>query len=397
MRIALITRSMHGGGTERVAAQLSLLWTHAGHDIVLLTSQPASASDYRHSSVVRETAVGMEWTPESFLAAFERNKFDVAVFNGSWNDRPFKPLVRECKRLGVKVVAILHHAFDNWAFSLSNVGDFDKEDIIPSIDCLVCVDKMQALWWSRRHPCVVCMPNPCGVEEKALASNGRKKRRNGIVWVGRADDWGKRVNLAIEVFDEVRKKIPDAEMTVVGALPKKWDKKHSGIEFTGYVPSATEYIRESTVQLVTTLWEVTVPQVILEANAVGVPTVAFDLPVLRGERGVFLGKDIAEVSDIIVNVLDTPDKFSFSCQSPHSRNEDVEQCWSELFETLLEDNHQGCLKLRVEDYKTVEEYSKLLDEIQRAEAFLVNAQIPLLAKAKRWKARYDRLKRIFGL
>lgn len=399
MTIGVFTIMLRSGGTERVIAQLSRIWTALGHNVVFFTREPPHENEFPHACTAREYITGEYWKATDADKLQNKHALDLVVFNGGWNNSWVSPVLCRFKELHVRTLAILHHSFNNWAFSGCNAGDFDKERLLAHLDCLVCVDKMQALWWSHRHSCVAYMPNPVSFVPPL---DSRRKMadvtNHSIVWVGRADDIGKRVNLAIEVFREVRKKVSDATMTVVGSLPKGWKCNEPGITCTGYVPNSQAYVQSASVQLLTTQWEVTVPQVVLEAKVVGVPTVAFDLPVLRGEKGVFLGKDISALADLIISVFAKPDTFSVidGKRLPEERNEDARKRWEGLFAAWESGGLNSYIAEKSREYKNLDEYARLVDEIQRSEMFIVATQIPILNKFRRWQARWDHLKKIVG-
>ena len=400
MTIGVFTIMLHSGGTERVIAKLSRIWSALGHDVVFFTLERRHESDFPHECVARECAAGGCWKVDDVERLQKKYALDLVVVNGGWNNAWVCPVVCRFKELHVRTLAILHHAFNNWAFGGYNIGDFDKKRLLPYLDCLVCVGKMQALWWSRCHPSVAYMPNPVSfVSSVDFCTKDPSKANHSIVWVGRADDIGKRVNLAIEVFREVRKKTPDATMTVVGSLPNGWRCNAPGIVCTDYVPDSQPYVKSAVVHLVTTLWEVTVPQVVLEATAMGVPTVAFDLPVLRGEEGIYLGRNIAEVADMISSVFAEPGRFDVTNgrRLLEKRNDDVGKRWEGLFAAFSTGDVSKYLASMSQEYKNLNEYARLVDEIQRSEAFIVEKQIPTLNKIRRWQARWERLKKMVRL
>ena len=396
MNIGIFTIMLRNGGTERVAAQLSRIWTALGHNIVFFTLEQRHENDFPHECIARECAVDGCWKADDVERLQKKYALDLVIVNGGWNNDWVCPVVCRFKELNVRSLAILHHAFNNWAFSGCNIGDFDKEELLAHLDCLVCVDKIQALWWSRRHSCVAYMPNPCGVDAGVDIAESGRPRKHRIVWVGRANDWGKRLNLAIDVFRLVRKKIPDAALMVVGALPKRWKCNEPGIVFTGYLPSAIKAMQSASVHLVTTLWEVTVPQVVLEARAIGILTVSFDLPVLRNEEGICLGKDSAEVSDLIVDIL-VKRHWAETSRLDTDRNEDIGRRWKELLAMLESGNLTAYLTEKSHEYVNVEQYEKLIDEVQRSEKFIAETHFPTLQRVRRWKGRLQRVKEILGL
>lgn len=400
MNIGVFTIMLHSGGTERVIAKLSLMWSSLGHKVHFFTIRKPHDAEFPHECVVRDCAPEGGWTVADADRLQKEHGLDLVVFNGGWNNAWVEPLVCRFSDLKVRTLAILHHAFNNWAFAGCNGGDFDKDCLLSHLDCLVCVDKMQALWWSRRHRKVVYMPNPCALESQSVLPIGQSgEKGHKIVWIGRADDDGKRVSLAIEVFHEVRKRIPDAELTIIGALPKAWKCVEPGIKCVGYVPNTAEFLNAAAVHLVTTLWEVTVPQVILEAMAYGVPTVAFDLPVFRGVDGMWLGKDVDSVAALTVDVMSSPDKYNVldELRKIADRNKEIEGRWGDLVKAFEAGDLSAYTEKRMPEYFNLDVYGQLLDEIQRSEAFAVATQLPLVNKARRWKARWAHLKQMVGL
>lgn len=399
MNIGLICRELEFGGTERVAARLSCLLSSQGFNVHIITQFQPTPTEYKHQCVTRECVneYGV-WTVEDADRIVRKYDLQLVILNGGWNGEWQPSVFARFNKLGVRTVVILHHAFNNWLFSGANAGDFSKENLLPYIDCIVCVDKIQALWWSRQHPRVVYIPNP--VTTEPVKCEGVGKDPHGIVWVGRGDDWGKRLDLAIDVFKHVREVIADATLTVVGALPRSGKVELPGVACTGYVPDTCRYVKSASVNLVTTLWEVTVPQVVLEASALGVPTVAFDIPVLRGNEEIQTGKTVVDVAQLVLKILQGH-LFAIDSKSAAKkvvdRNRAVAEQWLKLLSSLVVGDDQEFFLTQLNEYRTIECYEKLIDEIQRSDGYFVRAQLPLLEKVRYWQGRWSGLKRRIGL
>lgn len=410
MRIALITRCLVDGGTERVAARLSVLWSQFGHEVVLLTGQTAKENEFPHECIGRECSQSGMWTPKELAAFHEKYGFDVCIFNGDWNEDGFALLVNACRTMNVATIVILHHAFDNWAFSLCNSGDFYKDDILTLVDCIVCVDKMQALWWDHRCGKVVHIPNPCVRREDLMQSNVRAGLRSKrIVWVGRPKDRGKRIELAMAAFAKIAAVEPDAKLTIVGAMrdgqeaelrrmvsPDVWER----VLLAGYLPDVTGVMGESSVNLVTTQWEVTVPQVILEAMQAGIPTVAFDLPVLRQlgcEAGVALAKGLDEMAAKTAALLTRQDSRDALMQGATAfidgQQERCEAGWKNLLSAVGEGRVAELVETGRREFHDLGTYGILVDEVQRGEMAFVGEHFPQLMK---WLALKRRARQLMG-
>jgi hypothetical protein len=410
MKIGIIVRCLCSGGTERVTAQLSCVLSNLGHDVVLLTQCTSMEVDFNHQCIARECATdGKSWQPHEICALQQKYGFDTCIFSGGWNDDFFNPAVQELKKRGVNVIAILHHVFNNWAFSMRNDSDFLKDDILPLIDCLVCVDKMQTMWWSRRHPCVVCINNTISIttgltsEETGKLAMGEDGR---IVWVGRPKDCGKRIEQAMVVFNRVVKRLESATLTVVGDIDETQkkvligmldEKAQKRVSFTGYVPDARPHFEAANVSLVTTQWEVTVPQVVLEAQVLGIPTVALDLPVLRNVPGVYCALSIDDVAQKVVEIL------VGECDSLRKPYLDVSQwnCkvvekWDLLLRAITDKSIGALAKDWMCEWRTVDNAELVLDEIQRGESFFVQKEFPRLKKLYLMKSRMNRILKFLG-
>lgn len=138
---------------------------------------------------------------------------------------------------------------------------------------------------------VVHMP-PDGITRR-IDLTPRDSRSNVIVWVGRFLPI-KAAGLAVQAFREVLMLTPDARMVMVGDGPthsavrsQASDLAPSGrLTFTGALPwdQAMDVMRSAGVHLFTSVRDSFGAQVI-EAAALGVPTVGLDLAGLRSMRG----------------------------------------------------------------------------------------------------------------
>ena len=405
MKIAVITRCLYSGGTERVIAKLSLMWSELGHEVGFITLLPENSLDYPHKCSWRTHLDEHGDVAAQIKSAHAKTGFELVLVNGGWNADFYRPSIKAIRGIGgVKLGTILHHAFDNWAFSLENAGDFDKDDVLPLNDFVVSVDKLQALWWSRRHPCVFCICNPIAVCGKEMdCGHAERTTSSGmeLLWVGRPNDKGKRVELVIDVFRLVAAKHETTRLTVVGAIES--GKKNSllgcldedirkRVTFAGYVADTRQYLSKAAINLVTTQWEVTVPQVILEAQAAGVQTIALDLPVLRNVDGVRCVKSVDEMAATIIEEKALNRRTPFV--DVEGRNCAVKRKWNDLFASLCRDDFSKIAEEWSGKWRTVENAELLLDEIQRSESVHVHRHIPDLIRLKIWEGRLSKLKNL---
>ncbi|MBR3820268.1 MAG: glycosyltransferase family 4 protein [Kiritimatiellae bacterium] len=398
MRIACFSVCMRIGGAEKVAAQLIGLWRKSGHETVLITSEPQAEREYDCEYVAREVLDRDLWvSAEKISELHEKHRFDVVVFNGGVSRAGFGDAVDWMSRHGVRTVMILHHTANNWMYTLGSSEDLWVDDVWRKLDAVVCVDEIWALWWKYRGMNSVFIGNPVSVScnkpdtgEKRDASAYleagsrpgnlilvkntdeavmRLKGKRDIVWIGRLNDPLKRPELAIDVFAEhLRTENAGdgrATLTMLGACDKAVERQlrkrlaaklegasgnRPDVVFPGFVTNAGEYLKKADVHLFTSATEVTVPQVVREAQTAGVETVAFDIPVLRGAKSV-----------------------------PEQRIWETEEKWSKV----LEGKSVEC------DFDTEEVRQRLMDEFQFSQQWFASHYLPTLHAVRRLKMRAD--------
>ena len=410
MRIGVFSPILRSGGTEKVIAKLSFVWASLRHDVVFFTYSKPESIEFKHVCIARESKVDGEWNVSDAKQYQEKYHLNLVVFNGGLNNLSTPCMLEHFKKCGVRTMVIIHHAMNNWAFSGSNAEDFNKENLFRYLDCLVCVDKIQALWWSRRFAKVFCIPNPVSIDIDCDMHSCENPQHN-LVWVGRADDWGKRVELAIEAFKLIRAKVPDASLSIIGLKPKGKLVEYPGLKYVGRVQDTRPYLEAAAVNLVTTLWEVTIPQVVLEAGAMGLPTVAMDIPILKGlgqygessVGGLILAKDVEDMAEKTVSLLKDEDKrqtLGAAARKDVEKRADqgvVETRWAGLFDAIAKNRVADYAKDIKGEYETIEVACALIDEIQRSEKFIVETQLPAIQKIRRLKGLFVALKSRLGL
>lgn len=217
------------------------------------------------------------------------------------------------------------------------------------------------------------------------------KGKRNIIWVGRLNDPLKRPELAIEVFARLAKEgmrdgergmrdeIGGMRFTMLGACSKATEKRlrrlfsslisrfHSptipssspiphppSLTFPGFVKNVGDYLAKADAHLFTSATEVTVPQVILEANVAGVPTVAFDIPVLRDE-GWEMRDEKGGIGD------------------------EMKEKWRKV----LDGETVEC------DFDSPDVYQRLMDELQFSQQWFASHYLPTLHALRRLKLRLN--------
>ena len=377
---------MVNGGAEKVAAQLTCIWAGLGHETVLLTELPKSdGCEYGCECIAREVVGGeAAIVPQRLRNLHEKYGFEVAVFNDAINSDWFTAAFDEAKAIGLRTIIINHHTSNNWMYGCCNTKELFMDDVLRKADAMVCVDRIWALWWKYRGAKAVFIENPVSVgggekvvSRQSLNSDAidqrpktihypltlvnnveeaveKLKGKRNIVWIGRIGDALKRPELAIRVFAKYFLRNGTARMTMLGSCDKKMKKLLLGkvpngaknnVTFPGFVPNVDEYLAKADAHLFTSVTEVTVPQVVLEAMTAGIETIAFDQPVLREVVG---------------------------SQSP---------VVGEKWRKVLAGDDVEC------DFDTPEVRQRLMDELHRSQQWFAERHLPELQTFRRWKTR----------
>lgn len=419
MNILYFIHGLSTGGAEKVAARLTLIWSELGHRVFLVTETPEENSEYSHQCYAREQIRFCDITKECLRRIRDRYKFDAVVFNDTINYKALPQVLNAVSEFPeVRSVMLVHHTANNWLYTTGYPLDVARDELLSKIDVMISVDPLWTLWWHHRGCRSHYIPNPVALECGPNEASGQGLPSKAMIWVGRADDFAKQPELAIDVFAEVFLRHHDASLLMLGSknsalehglrarLSSKLRKlgagedvvsrAHQCFEMPGFVPNAGDYMRSACTHVFTSLTEVTVPQVVLEAQACGLPTVTLDLPVLQGQKGVIMCKDVKAMSDAVVDLLSYSDYRSKIAQEAmvgaqeRRIGNDVAALWKELFDNLLDKRQLQAIVTRHQDtWQSLKIYSSLLEEIHRSHKYFVVKYLPQLLKYRRFIKRLD--------
>lgn len=123
------------------------------------------------------------------------------------------------------------------------------------------------------------LQNPLPPLTKELPRTPRKKQ---VIFVGRLSYTDKRVDRLLMIWEEIYKKFPDWELTIIGEGPeeknlKQYVSEHNllRVHFVRFTTSPELYYKESEILCLTSDFE-GCPMVLLEAQQYGCATIAFD-------------------------------------------------------------------------------------------------------------------------
>ncbi len=279
------------GGAEVYTHEVAKRWVKAGHEVTLFTSIFPGGKKEETLDGVKVVRSGGRFSvygeaKKFYSKRFKSERFDLVV--DEINTRPF--FAQSFVENGEHVVALIHQlAREIWfyetGFPLNVLGHYfedkwlQKYADIPTVTVSNSTrENLDALGF--KHVFIV----PGGLNFKPLAKPSNKNSHPIIVYAGRLKK-AKRPIHAIAAFEKVKEKLPDAELWIVGDGPIRGKLESLSCEGVRFYGQLTNYERR---RLIEQSWVLVSPGIregfglnIIEANALGVPSVAYLVPGLK--------------------------------------------------------------------------------------------------------------------
>jgi glycosyltransferase involved in cell wall biosynthesis len=280
------------GGAEVFTHEIAKRWVKAGHEVTLFTSE---FPDCRHDEIldgVRVVRSGGKYSVYSrakkyYRMYFSKEDFDLII--DEVNTRPF--FTPKFVNNGEKIVGLIHQlAREYWfyetPFPISYIGYYFFEDRwlrnyidVPTVTVSESTRK-DLLNLGFKQVFVVSE----GLNFKPLDNVPKKENYPVAVYVGRLKQ-AKRPDHAVKAFGNVRNSIPEAELWIIGDGSFKGDLMRLANGGVRFFSGLSDDERRG---LIGRAWVLVNPSVregfglnIVEANALGVPCVAYDVAGLR--------------------------------------------------------------------------------------------------------------------
>ncbi|MFN2544459.1 MAG: glycosyltransferase [Actinomycetota bacterium] len=310
-------RNPDAGGAEVVTHEIAKRWVQSGHEVTLLTSRFSGSPPLEVVDGVRIRRTG-RLRNGSFHLLVQRTLSkapDVDVIIDEINTIPFlTPLHR--KKLP-PIIALIHQlAVDVWDAEVPRALALVGRRIEPRLLRLYRETPVVTVSESTRHDLL-----EIGLGDVTVIQNGRddpppladmsKEQVPTFLFVGRLTP-NKRPDHAVEAFRRIREELPDAQLLVVGQGPMEATLRKrlpEGATMLGFLPREELYRRMAgahclLVPSVREGWGL----VVIEANSVGTPAVAYDVPGLRdsivdGRTGSLSAPDPAALAEAAVALL----------------------------------------------------------------------------------------------
>jgi glycosyltransferase involved in cell wall biosynthesis len=308
------------GGAEVFTCEVAKRWAACGHGVTLFTSTFPGCKSEETVDGVRIVRAGGRFTvyrqaKRFYLKNFRKERFDIVI--DEINTQPF--FAPKFAKNSEKVIALIHQlAREFWFFEtpfpVSYVGYHFLENRwlkqyinVPTITVSEST-RSDLLELGFKHVSVV----PEGLNFEPLNVLPNKDSDPIVVFSGRLKR-AKRPDHAIKAFAIVKEKVPNAQLWVFGDGPFKKNLEGISSEGVHFLGNLSSFERR---ELLSKSWVLLVPGLregwglnIVEANALGVPAVAYDVPglcdsVRDNETGLLAeGGNIKDLAEKTLKIL----------------------------------------------------------------------------------------------
>jgi glycosyltransferase involved in cell wall biosynthesis len=312
------------GGAEVFTREVFKRWAAAGHKVTMFTSNFRSGKAHEVADGIDIVRSGgrysVYWKAKEYYSKFfSREDYDIII--DEINTRPF--LTPKFVKNGEKIIALIHQlAREYWfyetPFPINYFGyHFFEERWLRNYTKIPTVTVSDS---SRKDLADLGFEKVFVVGEglnfEPLKKVGEKATCPVIVFAGRLKR-AKKPDHVIEAFKIVKEEIPKAELWIIGDgyLKDKLKKiAPEGVRFFGKVSN------EERRELIEKAWVLVNPSVregfglnIIEANALGVPAIAYNVAGLKdsivdGKTGLLVKyDDVGALARAVIQVLEADD------------------------------------------------------------------------------------------
>jgi glycosyltransferase involved in cell wall biosynthesis len=309
------------GGAEVFTCEVAKRWVALGHDVTLFTSKFPGCKDEETVDGVKIVRAGSRFTvyrqaKKFYSKRFRKEGFEIII--DEINTQPF--FAQKFAKNGEHIVALIHQlAREFWfyetPFPVNYLGYHYLENRwlkqyvdVPTVTVSQSTrDDLVDLGF--KYISIV----PQGLNFEPLTALSLKNQKPVIVYSGRLKQ-AKRPDHAIKAFNLIKDKLPDAKLWIFGDGPfrKKLENiSDVNVKFFGHLGNVERR------KLLGQSWVLLVPGIregwglnIIEANALGVPCIGYNVPGLRdsiknGETGLLVESgNIKSLADATVSLLE---------------------------------------------------------------------------------------------
>lgn len=371
--LGLVYSRLGQGGIERGASFQIPFFCSLGWKVVVFTSYPLSDTDYAVSAKFDHIYLGdVTDTKRALIVENEvRSRgIDIIVHHDAYDLGLLTADLRGARTGGAKTVVFWHSVFTHFLLR----PDRQREakafwDVCRLADAMITLTRADETFFRMYGIASLAIPYSDPDIMEGFVRKGHPKR---IVWMGRFVEL-KRPLDAIEIFENVAERHPDAELDMLGDGELAGEIREylaacpnltGSVRLAGFRNDVRPYLEKAGVGLVTSRFE-GYGHSIVEMKMASLPVVGYDMPwldTLRPGSGVLTVPqgDIAAAAEAIVYLFDNQEICRRQGETARESYRkivsiDQESVYSDFFDRVLRGDFStlavpeaGCLKIVAE-------------------------------------------------
>lgn len=285
-KIAIITRNMHGGGAERVIAQLIKYFYLKKIKIILITIDkeeifyelPKDIKIYEIGKQSDNKVLDRIYRYKKVREISEKNNVDLVLSMPEDIGIYVIPAL-----IGSKIPVVVSERNNPWVMPDKMITRFMRSIFYNFVDGVIFQTNMAASFFNKKiQNKGVVLSNPVDINRIPMPYLG--ERNNEIVAVGRLAPQ-KNFKLLISAFEEFQKHNSKYKLVIYGEGPLRNELEDyarktlikGSYEFPGKKKNILDIINKSAMFILSSDYE-GVPNVLIEALAMGLPVISTDCP-----------------------------------------------------------------------------------------------------------------------
>lgn len=283
------------GGVERVLSLVMPMFVKMGYKVILVTDKPPQENDFVLPEGVERcvlfdkdevTADNFSKRAQSWEKVIKEHNIDIVLYN-FWRSHLYLWDLLYLKGMDIPAIVVSHGVF-SLALAEFHKNFSEHTKTFALADGMTALSHVDKLFWETYVKRVYYMPNPVS-DELFNVETGCWENKS-LIWMGRAS-YEKNPQAPFEIMKRVVAKQPEAKLYLLGDFDDPHWKTitneyglNNNIVFTGFVSNVSEYLKKSSVHLMTSNFE-GFPMALVEAKAHAIPTVMFGMPhIMLGKK-----------------------------------------------------------------------------------------------------------------
>ena len=325
--LGLLYGNLTLGGIQKGASFQIPMFKEWGFRVVVLTNTPPCDQDYAVSGIDARVCVGVyPFDPvkraDNIEKTVREHGIDLIIHHDAYTEREPKADIEGARRAGVPVVIFWHNVFSH--FYLRKFRQLEARglfDACRAATAMITLTKTDEAFFRMLGIPSLAIPYS---DPDMMAGFVRRENPKRIVWMNRFIEQ-KRPLDAIQIFEKVLVRHPDAELYVLGEVkearfaadPRPYVAARpalaKAVHFEGFQKDVRPYLEKCGVGLVTSRFE-GYSHTIVEMKMASMPVVAYAMPyldTLKPDSGAICvpQEDVDAAAEAIVGLFDNPVEF----------------------------------------------------------------------------------------